>query len=80
VPPSGSSCGRGRSLDRRHALKLRDSGMKVMVLLIADTAHNRRMLELYREDLRASFPLDTRQVMAALRAERTPPASGIVIL
>jgi transcriptional regulator with XRE-family HTH domain len=69
-----------QSLDRRHALKLRDSGMKVMVLLIADTAHNRRMLELYREDLRGSFPLDTRQVMAALRAGRTPPASGIVIL
>jgi hypothetical protein len=38
------------------------------------------MLELHREDLRASFPLDTRQVMASLRAGNTPEASGIVAL
>jgi len=51
-----------------------------MVMVVADTPQNRRMLELYREDLRAAFPLDTRQVMAALRAGRTPRASGIVVL
>jgi transcriptional regulator with XRE-family HTH domain len=69
-----------QALDRRHGLKLRDSDINVLVLVVADTPHNRRMLELYREDLRASFPLDTRQVMAALRKGRTPEASGIVVL
>lgn len=69
-----------QGLERRCALKLRDSGIRVLVLLLADTPHNRRMLELHREDLRASFPLDTGQVMAALRAGTTPMASGIVVL
>jgi hypothetical protein len=54
--------------------------MRVMVLLVSDTSHNRRMLELYRQDLLASYPLDTRQVMASLRAGKTPPESGIVVL
>ena len=69
-----------QALDRRCGLKLRDSGLRCMLLLVADTRHNRRFLELYREDLRASFPLDTRQVMTSLRAGRTPEASGIVVL
>ena len=69
-----------QALDRRVALKRRDAGVKIVILLVSDTANNRRMLELYRGDLRASFPLDTRQVMAALRAGRTPRASGIVVL
>ena len=69
-----------QALDRRCALKSRNSGIRCMVLLVADTLHNRKMLELHREDLRASFPLDTRQVMAAVRAGKTPEASGIVVL
>jgi transcriptional regulator with XRE-family HTH domain len=67
-------------VDRRCALKLRDSGFRRMVLLVADTLHNRRMLELHREDLRPSFPLDSRPVMKSLREGRTPEASGIVVL
>jgi len=69
-----------QGLDRRCALKLRDGGMPRMVLLVADTPHNRRMLKLYREDLRVSFPLDTRVTLASLRMGRTPGASGIVVL
>ena len=66
--------------ERRSALKLRDSGFERIVLLVSDTANNRRVLQAYREDLRATFPLETRQVMASLRAGRTPEASGIVVL
>ena len=69
-----------QAVDRRCALKLRDSGTQHLVLLVADTPHNRRLLELHREDLRANFPLDTRAVMRSLRAGRTPEASGIVVL
>jgi hypothetical protein len=69
-----------QALDRRSALKVRDSEFDRLVLLVSDTANNRHALQAYREHLRTSFPLDTRQVMAALRAGRTPSASGIVVL
>jgi transcriptional regulator with XRE-family HTH domain len=69
-----------QAVDRRCTLKLRDSGFDRLILLVSDTANNRRMLEAYREDLRSSFPLDTRAVLADLRRGRTPSASGIVVL
>lgn len=69
-----------QAVDRRVALKRRDGGVAIVILLVADTASNSRMLALHREALRASFPLDTRPVMAALRAGRAPGASGIVVL
>ena len=64
-----------QAIERRSALKLRDSEFDRLALLVSDTANNRRVLQAYREDLRASFPLDTRHVMASLRAGRTPDAS-----
>ena len=69
-----------QAVDRKCALKARDGGVRIVILVVADTAVNRRMLGLHREALRASFPLDTRQVMGALRAGRVPSASGIVIV
>lgn len=69
-----------QALDRRAILKLRDSPYDRLVLLVADTPHNRGMLEQHRAALRASFPLDTRAVLAALRAGDAPGASGIVVL
>ena len=69
-----------QALERRSALKLRDSDFVHMVLLVSDTLHNRRLLDLHREDLRQFFPLDSRAILAALRRGRTPPASGIVVL
>lgn len=69
-----------QALDRRAALKLRDSQMARMVLLVADTASNRAMLDAHREDLRAAFPLDGRQLLPMLRAGRTPAVIGILVL
>lgn len=69
-----------QAVDRRCALKRRDGGVDIMILLVADTRANRQMLALHREALRASFPLDTRVVLDALRAGRAPAASGIVLL
>ena len=54
--------------------------MDRIVLLLADTRHNRRVLREHREALRSTFPLDTRAVMAALRAGELPSANGIVVL
>ena len=67
-------------VDRRCALKRRDGRLDRMILLLADTSHHRALLDVYREDLRASFPLDGRALLPALRAGRRPEASGILVL
>lgn len=69
-----------QALQRRCEAKARDSRVDRVVLLVADTHHNRRVLAEQREALRSTFPLDTRQVMAALRVGALPRASGVVVL
>lgn len=69
-----------QALDRRIALKRRDGGIDLVILLVADTVANRRAIAAHRESLRSGFPLDTRAVLAAVRAGRAPASSGIVVL
>lgn len=69
-----------QALERRIALKQQDGGIEVVILLVADTRRNRRILAVHREALRARFPLDTRAALAYLRAGQLPPSSAIVIL
>jgi transcriptional regulator with XRE-family HTH domain len=69
-----------QALERRAMLKQRDSGISVLILLVADTRHNRGVLAIHREALRAAFPLDGRAVMQAVREGRTPRANGIVVM
>ena len=69
-----------QALERRIALKQRDGGVDLVILLVNDTTANRRVLAVHREALRARFPLDGRAILAALRAGRPPGGSGIVVL
>jgi transcriptional regulator with XRE-family HTH domain len=70
-----------QAVQRRIALKQRDDPQAgVVILLLADSAHNRRVLAEHREALRAEFPLDGGAILRALRAGRVPPASGILLL
>lgn len=69
-----------QALDRRCRLKLRDGGVDLLLLVVSDSANNREVLDPYRESLRATFPLDGRQIRPALRAGRAPAANGIVVL
>jgi transcriptional regulator with XRE-family HTH domain len=69
-----------QALERRIALKCRDGGLELVILVVADTRGNRHVLREHREALRARFPLDTRAVLKALREGRLPEASGIVVL
>ena len=69
-----------QALERRVTLKQRDGAVDVVILVIADTKHNRRMLDLHRDDLRGLLPLDSRQVLASFRQGRLPERSGIVLL
>ena len=69
-----------QAVQRRCETKLRDSSIDRMVLLVADTTHNRRVLRDHRVALASTFPLATADVMAALRAGKAPPANGIVVM
>jgi transcriptional regulator with XRE-family HTH domain len=68
-----------QNLQRRLELKRRDSGIERMILLIRDTERNRDIVR-SSTSLRAAFPLGTRAVLSALRADRDPGANGIVFL
>ncbi len=66
---------------RRIDLKIRDDPtVRHVILVIADTRHNRAALAASRASLRDSFPLDTRDVMIRLAAGRCPGANGIVVI
>ena len=69
-----------QAAERKALLKQRDAHLDRMVLLVADSRGNRAVLERHREDIRGSFPLDTRAILAALGAGRLPSANGIVVL
>lgn len=69
-----------QALERRSLLKLRDSPFDRLILLVADTPHNRWVLAGHRAALRPSFPLDTRAVLASLAEGRAPASSGIALL
>jgi transcriptional regulator with XRE-family HTH domain len=69
-----------QATDRRIALKMADTGVTTVILLVADTAANRAVLRAHRELLRDRYPLDGRAILRALRAGRCPEASGILVV
>lgn len=69
-----------QALERRMGLKQRDGDVDLVILLVNDTAPNRRALRSARASLRTSFPLDGRAILEAIRAGHAPPGSGILVL
>jgi hypothetical protein len=69
-----------QALERRALLKQRDARLEVLIIVAADTRHNRHVVDLHRDALRTGFPLDGRVVLRHLRLGRTPPANGLVLL
>jgi len=69
-----------QAVQRSITAKRRDSGVDRVVLLVADTRSNRRMLQDHVGLLRQAFPLDTRACLAALAAGRDPGADALVVL
>jgi len=69
-----------QALERRLALKLRDGGVDLMLVLVSDTSWNRAVLALHREALRALLPLDGREVLRRLARGRLPDANGLLVL
>jgi hypothetical protein len=69
-----------QALQRRSELKQRDSGVDVMVLLVARSRHNAAVLRAHRAALASTFPAATYEIMSALRTGRVPSRNGIVVL
>jgi len=70
-----------QALQRRVALKRRDDpGVSGVVLLLADTRHNRSLIREYGDALRADFPIQSKEVLRALSDGTAPGGSGIVLL
>jgi len=69
-----------QALSRKAALKRRDDGAEIMILLVADTRHNRQVLRLAKPDLIAEFPVAGRAALAALSSRERPAGSAIIIL
>jgi transcriptional regulator with XRE-family HTH domain len=65
---------------RQLHLKQRDGRLDRMIVVVKATRHNRRALAAAEDVLRATFPLGTRRVMAALADGRDPGADGVVLL
>ena len=70
-----------QALLRRMEGKLRDDPRsRVLILVIRDSRHNRRVLADHREVLRPLLPLDTGGILRALRGGRLPRTSGLLVL
>jgi hypothetical protein len=69
-----------QALERRVALEQRDGAVAVVILLINDTDHNRRILADAAAGLRAQFPGRTRQALRLLAAGQPPMVSTILVL
>jgi transcriptional regulator with XRE-family HTH domain len=68
-----------QALERKVALKVRDGGNPHLVLLVADTAGNRRAIAAATAAF-ADLPLRNRQLLKDLRRGTDPRSSGILIL
>jgi transcriptional regulator with XRE-family HTH domain len=68
-----------QAIERKSAAKARDLGTSYLILLVADTRHNREVIRAHPE-LKARFPIDTRTCLARLAKGLLPDGDGLVIL
>jgi transcriptional regulator with XRE-family HTH domain len=69
-----------QALERRLALKERDGDVTAVILLLNDTAHNRRIVADEGSGLRGHFPGGAREALRLLGAGRPPVSSTILVL
>lgn len=69
-----------QELQRRLTGKRRDGNVDHLILLLADTRHNRTFVRSIGEGFRSDFPLSGRDALAALSRSRDPGGSAIVLL
>jgi transcriptional regulator with XRE-family HTH domain len=69
-----------QALHRRISLKCRDAGADCVLLVVADTRHNRHVLRMYSAEFATAFPVPGRVALASLRAGRRPEGNAVVLL
>jgi len=69
-----------QSLDRRISLRRRDSGIELVILVLADTRHNRSVLRSLGPELTANFPESRPVALAALRSGTLPTSSAVILV
>ena len=70
----------GQGQLRRVMLKLRDSGLEHVLLLLADTRLNRAAVAATAAAFAVDFPVSPRRALAALAAGQHPGGSAVVLL
>lgn len=68
-----------QALERSIAGKQRDLGIERVILLVADTRHNRDVIARVPE-LRSRFPIGTRAALAALSRGQVPAGDALVVI
>lgn len=69
-----------QALQRRLGGKRRDGGVDHVILVLADTRHNRAFLRAAGSGFAADFPVDGRTALQRLAAGRDPGGSAIILL
>jgi len=69
-----------QAIDRRIALKVRDSGVDLALLLLADTRANRSILREFEAAIRVNHPVGGRRALDALTAGHSPGGNCVVLL
>jgi hypothetical protein len=67
-------------IERRIALKRRDSSVDRVVLLLSDTRWNRQAIDVAGDRLRSSFPISGPRALASLASGIDPGGSSVVLL
>ena len=70
----------GQSQVRRVKLKLRDSGLEYVLLVLSDTKRNRDAVAAARSILIPEFPISARRALAALASGEHPGGSALILL
>lgn len=69
-----------QAVERRIALKERDGGMDRVILLVADTRHDREVVRAHADGLATRFPVPGKRALELLRAGVDPGGNALILL
>ncbi|MEO5884985.1 MAG: helix-turn-helix transcriptional regulator [Candidatus Limnocylindrales bacterium] len=69
-----------QAVDRKIALKERDGAMDRVILLVADTRHNRQSVRAYGDLFQARFPISGSRALELLAAGVDPGGNALILL
>jgi hypothetical protein len=69
-----------QAVERRVALKKRDSGLERVLLLLSDTRWNREQVRSAAGSLLGSFPIPSTEAIARLTAGHDPGGDAVILL